>query len=711
MPIIENWYTQGLGVYGSAGWNKYGTALQPAHIYTRETFSVTADGLECTIGSGSPRVARAYTWHGLTVDAIAGSFQMNYRARADASRTVLETAYLVGASADGKSWLYVFDRYDEGTSRTYGWALSHQQDGTIVSYFGTAVNSGAWTMSASVVRVSYLGDGTWEGSFTGVKGGASTTLVSTLTPGASGTFALVNNIGGIAIYNSAPAATGNVLWQCESFRMPYTNCEWTSPSRLAFVGTWDDGSSVGYLPLGEWLVECSDIVSYAYFPLEYRAWSSSVSCKVNDYYDTEYDRWTLRGRVLGDLLGTLYATGSLVFKQTWNGSWSTLFSGPISGEPVYDYVHHTCSIEAESALTHYINIPFSMTRAPWSYRYVGTWGPLYGLGTYSVTHAAATLEPHDLLYATGTPGSYVTIRDVVSRQSNGSGLWSTRFTLYEEGLTPGLHLNASVSTIPAWPSSAQAVAIREAPYLLVENLVANIGLCIEENAAYTAWRTTAAEASLSTLPRIRPTDSVVTVLNEVCAALNTAYTVSPDGRISLFSFEPDPSTTRAILHTEHYSDSYDISTYAPIGSVTVRYSFDVATGEGPQRSLTVVNTNSVPTSSVGAISSRFLGDAVVAIVAGYRAIRRFDGAVPILDLQVEGSRWATEPAGAAVIFAADSDWLGSAALAGSAMWQVCAKSYSYNSDQTTLSMMARYPVRSWVTWGSSIPFNSTKRWF
>lgn len=733
MSFTETWLGSS-GVYGTAGWNLYGTNGHQRAIYSTVGFVSTIDGLQASLGSGRPYEARMYTWHGMTAQGT-GPFAFAYRAASDGGTdTWLETAYMVGASADGSSWLYIIDGLQEGTSRTYGWAYATQQFGSLSVRFGTTVSTGDWGLTGLTMNVTYGGSGTWHGTWTGTKtvakAGTYVTLTATLTPGAQGTWFFQNNISAVLVYSDSDS---DVLWQNASFTLPYANVEEdVRDTRLAYVGTWNDGSSVGYLPLGTLLVSCSDITYYAHIPFESRAWAPSMSVTLNDYYNSSTGSWLIQDNLLGGWASSL-SLGSLVLYAPQSGTTAAgaapcpwryyrMFSGPISEPPAYNYAYKTCDMSAQGALAAYVDKTFDITKAPWTSRAIGTWGPLVGIGTYTLTHASGlTPSRYTVLYPTGSSDNRLTVKDVVS-SSRRAGVRSVRFTTYETTAPAGCHIGAAMTAIDAWPTPAAVETARANPRWFIESLLANVGLSTATgrytppNVDADNWGSWTSMGVMTAIPTISPTDGVVDTLNEICAALGIFYTTGPMGALAFFA-PPTYSGAVASTNTELYYSSPKtfVASLAPAyGAISVNYGFDQASGEGPRHALELEYGAGVNRAD---IASRFAGDPIAAIVAGWRVVREYGAEVP---------RWSVTRLATIAhddVPAVDAKLLGklgagcllnTAPTGSTAEWRDCvivAATYRVADDMVEYIAQAVDLDRPWVSWGSSVADNGTSRWF
>jgi hypothetical protein len=719
------------GVAGTAGWNLFGTNEHVRAIYSRVGFTLNGgdEALECTLGSGRPYEARMYTWHGMT--AGTGSFVLSYRAASGGTDVQLETSYLVGYDAGKAAWLYVIDYIFDGTSRTYGWGYSSQQNGSLALRFGTTVNAGAWSMSNLSVRVNYAGNGQWDGTWTGYKAGKLVTLTSSITPGANGTYTFQNNIGGLLIYADSDA---DVVWQSDFFTLPYTNTEEdVRYQRLAYVGTWNDGSSVGYLPLGSLLASCSDITYFASMPFEHRAWCPSVTLSLNDTYDSLAGRWSLLHGILNGGTGNTplgsFVLYGIVNHEDYGGEhpqrkWR-MFSGRIVGNPVYDYVNMTCEFSAEGGLAAYVDRTFDVTKAPWSSRPCGTWGILAGEGTYTLHHLTRMPVPYTRLYPTGSTDNYLTVESVVHTGYSAEAGGHAAFTVSERGLPSGFHIGAAITAIDAWPTPEAALELRNNPRLLVEKLLGNVGLSMDTPSYWgtdyvgSSWSSWADQAVLTAIPPIRPNDKVIDVLNEVCVALGCFYTLNPLGGVVFYpALSGAYDTTVGGFFGQYLSPGQYTCEMTPRwSSVDVAYGCNPATGDGPLHSMTIDAGGAGQTSGV---SSRFLGDPISALVAGARALREYEATLQRIQ--------CSERLGASYYGLSDAaqylaniglrvgllvDFPGAPVFGwGTYMIGVVSgASYSVADDFLEFTIQQVPAPWPWACWGSTVAYNTHSRWF
>lgn len=732
MAFTETWLGYA-GTAGTAGWNLYGTNGYIQPIYSAVGWTSTQDGLQAVLGSGRPYEARMYTWHGMTAQGT-GPFSFAYRAAADGgSDTWLETAYMIGVSGDGSSWLYIIDGIQAGTSRTYGWAYATQQFGSLSVRFGTTVSAGDWGLTGLTMNVTYGGSGTWHGTWTGTKtvakAGTYVTLTATLTPGSSGTWFFRNNISAVLLYSDSDS---DVTWQNASFTLPYTNTEENVRfQRLAYVGTWNDGSSVGYLPLGSLLASCSDINYFAAMPFEHRAWCPSVTMTLNDAYNSSTSQWLIQHGILSGGTG-VSPHGSLVLygslapgKTAYPWRCSRMFAGYITENPKYDYIYRTCEFKAEGGLAAYTDRTFDLTKAPWVSRDCGTWGALSGRGTYCLRNLSRFPAPYTRLYPTGSAGDYLTVQSIVQTGYTSGSAGHITFTAFEAAPPPGFRIGAPISAIDAWPTPEASIELRGNPRLLVENLLANLGLTMSA-ADYTgtdytgsAWVSWADQGVLTTLPPIRPDDKVIDVLNEVCVALGCFYTVTPMGGVAFHPAFGDMPTILPYSANDSYSapSQFACEILMPRSGVDVSYGFEALTGDGPNSSLSIEQGSAGPRA---ALAARFLGDPIAALVAGYRALREYESPLSRIAMSNSTGRLSTwgvaDPARVV-------GYLGRAA--SMTAWQInpgfgwgtyltgamVSATYHVADDWLEFVIQQTPAVHPWVCWGSSVPYNGTARWF
>jgi len=709
MAITENWYAQGLGVEGKAGWNKYGSfwlsgaAGRCAFVVNVLGLSVICDGNEAYLHYNS-----LYSGHGLTSDTNTTTFlgptSCNYSLWGMDAASIRPSLITIATSGEKRLWIR--DSFEGTGKRIIGFGTSTALGSLAYQALATPPEiSGRWDMDTVGFAANYLGTGTWQGSFWGTNNGTGTVCMVNYV--GAGDYLPSNAKIGIR-HEASELDTGTITWSCSTLILPFSHCEWSEPSTVSFVGTWWAGGveQVGYLPLGDRLITCSDIVDYAFLPLEYRGWSSSCTLSLadNDQY--------IRNNVLGYLTGTTHQNGSIVLKQTWDGGthWSTLFSGVMNEQPVYDYFNRTVEFSLESTLSSLQNKTFTKGKLPFVTSTVGVWQYSKPRGTHVSIKQNDGLFPNMTIYPASDSENEFIVEAIAAEYTMGTNPVTFQdFTLKGNPSPYGFLVDGLITGYKEFPTSFQVDEIRNSPAVLLNYILSNAGIQVEQDALYTAWGSVVANTYLGEIPKIAYTSELLPLFNEVCAALNTAYTVSPEGRLRLFSFDAEPSNPTEINLSEHSSNKFTITTYSPIGEVDVAYGFD-AENNGPDKSVSVSTSSTSAMHTTESISTRFLDSNIAAIVAGYRAIRRFENAIPVISLQCEGSRWASELTGGGVYVMGAGDFLGSAAPIFGA-WSIISKAYNWTSDQTTLTLMGRFPTREWVTWGSTVEWNTGMRWF
>lgn len=234
-----------------------------------------------------------------------------------------------------------------------------------------------------------------------------------------------------------------------------------------------------------------------------------------------------------------------------------------------------------------------------------------------------------------------------------------------------------------------------------------------------AWAAWADQGVLTALPPIRPDDKVIDVLNEVCVALGCFYTVTPMGGVAFHPALGDMPTALPYATNDSYCapSQFACEILIPRSGADVAYGFASETGDGPDSSLSIEQSSEGPRA---ALASRFMGDPIAAVVAGYRALREYESPLSLLAMSnsmFRLSAWGVADSarvvgylGRAATFAAGviNPGFGWGTLLTGAM---VSATYHVADDWLEFVIQEIPAVHPWVCWGSSVPYNGTARWF
>ena len=714
--INETWTEN---VEGLAGWNKYGFYLLDERagggLYNR--FSASSNGLELVSPPSEgylQYVSQVYTWHPLTPDQIDGEYTLNYWLAGLATGNHCTLEYLVAYDRDTKQCLWIRDTF-RTNERTVRFMTSRTlEQPTTMCYGPDWMEQGTWAQSSAYLKVKHLGNGTWQCTFGGIKDESAFEKTFVVGPYGAEVYTPSCTRHGLRVGLYGASTTG-LRWTASSFSFPYRNNEWQAPSEVAYVGTWYDGDTemAGYLPLGDRLISCSDIVDYAYEPLEFRGWSSSCTLSLADS-----DKF-MRNNVLGRLAGDYHLFGRFVVKKQIGGVWYTMFTGILNEQPEYDYESNIVNIQLDSVLKGYEDATFDYHKPPFQLGTVGNWDASFADGKHCVRYKsegsfpgippAPIVAAGDVLYPQDHEEDTITVKEVINTISS-RGYRYTVFTI-EEATVPGSFVfNAIIYARLTWPDEYCIQQVLEDPVLLIQGIMDNAGLILETDPTTTGWLTSVSKNLFEKLPRIRHGDNVIATLNEVCAALNTAHTVSPEGRVRLYSLDCVSANCQEVALSEHYGEDFSISLLQPVNRVEIDYGFDEKDGSGPTRHLSVEVGEYPQHVSDRSISTRFISSNIGAATLAHRAARRITGAVPVLVVELDGREWGRIPAGTCVIIDEVEDYLGDAAPE-SVPWIVANRTYKWATDTVVFTLISKGAEPEWVTWGDSLAENSGRRWF
>lgn len=704
MSWTEDWVNDGLGSQGRGQWNRFGTWLPETGNAVRNYFTCGNDGLEWVLSDAARVVSNTYTWHGYSPDVVYGSFAVEYRATTIPENGTLATYFSVGIEEATGKYLWVRHAFTHGGSHqicefrtgTSPWATPAVSTGT-----STGALEGDWSTSAITIRVKYLDNGTFEGSFIAVDDATPTTTVITMEPSEFGTYAPGNMILGIK--GCVSNTTEEITWQMSSYHAPYNRNYLTAPSRLDYIGTWGDGT-VGFLPLGDRIMRIGDVTDYGFLPNEHRGWSSTMSVTLDDS-----DSFLLNN-FLGTYTSTSWTSGSFEARRLKSdASYGLLYCGLVDTFE-YDYANKTLLLNLESPWSSVAEQTLQWGTAPFAGVACGS---LYRIGVGGdggsciIRHSAFYLS-----FASKGGRAYVNGSIQDSKEILGVGPIEYFISQYrrtivlDDQIPAGATIGKMLYTVRPWPSEeGMTNFFRESPNLMVDEILSNLHILPDSSTVYTDWQQGAALTYVEGAQAYIGNEKAKDVFFDLMSTLNSAFSFSPEGRIRFFCYNPLSTRVGTINFGSAYQSSWSVASTPRVDGANVSYGWDPL-----EERFTKTTQIALGSSLVDAISlsSRFIQTPSAAMAMGARAARDDINPRMALTLDVEPDIWDTLLPGMLIYLEGASDYLGALGNLTN-KWILSQREYLWESNQVRVRLI-QIPQQEFVEWDDTI-LDCIGRWW
>jgi len=652
--LYEDWGTNGTA--GDLGWQFSGNA------------SIGTDaGTVCLLLNGSATLSGEYYYDGegsvsvwVVLDSSSGKNKVNYVKIGEANGTDV--------------WIAVNNVDGFFTEETRLHLYADTGAGLI------EVDSQAYDSYSEVgwqEMTAQWADGSWSGTITAVTG--TTLYVSypfdeptTLNP---------------IIYGNNPSQPFDKL------RLPYAR-----RTILDFVGTYNDGTNVGTVNLGDDVITMGNVSQVGYIPYISQGFSSSLSVDVDDTGSA----WS---NLIGNLSNPSVFSGTFYARCQWNNTWYTLGQFVLDADGVnYDYGRQIASLTLKDILSRYGESTFPYDDASGLTKR-GTLGNVIqagdGMVVVKLKEQTAELREYyegDTVWdAGGTSGERVRIGTVSGYDQYGAG------TVWDDAGADEYGTFGIDGDIPSWikakVSGTGEIYITHS-YPSKANISAYNDPSDAVQAIYDAMGLTAGTARVDWTymnyyplgwgKRYYAGDKIKDALNDVCASTMTSYTVDNNGEIKFYTDGPwSGSVYGTVDFNSAYNDSWTLSLIPATKQVKVnagwdpveqRYTADYQSQEG------TFNAGQVVTIDAAWLRAGNDAEALAERVAFQRGVTRV-----ALSFDVEGSLWNDyAPRDSYYI----SNVPGKIPFAGT-YWRLMGKTYNRESNLTRLTWESERLNREW----------------
>ena len=467
---------------------------------------------------------------------------------------------------------------------------------------------------------------------------------------------------------------------------------------LDFVGTYNDGTNVGTVNLGDDVITMGNVSQVGYIPYISQGFSSSLSVDVDDTGSA----WS---NLIGNLSNPSIFSGTFYARCQWNNTWYTLGQFVLDADGVnYDYGRQIASLTLKDILSRYGESTFPYDDASGLTKR-GTLGNVIqagdGMVVVKLKEQTAELREYyegDTVWdAGGTSGERVRIGTVSGYDQYGAG------TVWDDAGADEYGTFGIDGDIPSWikakVSGTGEIYITHS-YPSKANISAYNDPSDAVQAIYDAMGLTAGTARVDWTymnyyplgwgKRYYAGDKIKDALNDVCASTMTSYTVDNNGEIKFYTDGPwSGSVYGTVDFNSAYNDSWTLSLIPATKQVKVnagwdpveqRYTADYQSQEG------TFNAGQVVTIDAAWLRAGNDAEALAERVAFQRGVTRV-----ALSFDVEGSLWNDyAPRDSYYI----SNVPGKIPFAGT-YWRLMGKTYNRESNLTRLTWESERLNREW----------------
>jgi len=454
---------------------------------------------------------------------------------------------------------------------------------------------------------------------------------------------------------------------------------------LDFVGTYNDGSSVGTYNFGDDVISIGNVSEYANTPLATRGFSATVPVTIDDTLGA----WT---DFVGDMTEPSWINGTWLVRQYWGSTWTTLLTGQVNAEDIkYDAGMKTVALSVNSMLrrkaenvlgydAHYSDGTAAGGQIIDYMTVLMELGTITGTGTDGRTVSfervdtayihpeggAFSVKFHDsefLWEGTEATGDSVSIGSAYHKTGDensagslfneGTHIYSGTFTVSRipDWMTTG----AVMYYTRRWPSSAQIggaggyVSYGSNPAGYVKDVLYHMGM-----GTGAGWAVFGSYLDL--WYTVQPQkfyyggEKYVDIMHHIAQSAMFSYSTDASGEFSGFVMAPTEGTSTASLDFDDaYNNQWAVSYTQPVSKVVVKSSWVES-----ERKFTAsheVEGSDYPSSKTETIEAYWLSSNLNAEGHAVKIQRMYGDPLDQLVLEFEGSEWLNVPSGITVAIA------------------------------------------------------------